>query len=46
MGLTIVLEDESGNAIQTIPDESGYSDLKKIEIDCYSLLKYIDFYRD
>jgi hypothetical protein len=44
MGLTIALEDENGNAIQTIPEELDYSELGKIEIGHYTLLKYNDFF--
>src|SRR5687767_6049566 len=46
MGLTIVLEDENGGAIQTLPKELAYEELENINLDDFILLKYIDFYGD
>jgi hypothetical protein len=44
MGLTIVLEDENGGAIQTLPKELDHDELENIHLDDFILLKYIDFY--
>ncbi len=46
MGLTIVLEDENGGAIQTLPFELNYDEWENINLDDFILLKYIDFYGD
>ena len=46
MGLTIVLEDENGGAIQTLPIELQYDEFENVKLDDFILLKYIDFYGD
>ena len=46
MGLTIVLEDEDGLAIQTLPKDLQYSELEHVNFDVFILLKYVDFYGD
>ena len=46
MGLTIVLEDENGGAIQTLPKELQYDEFENVKLDDFILLKYIDFYGD
>lgn len=46
MGLTVVLEDENGDTIQTLQKEFNYIELESIAISDYQILKYIDFYGD
>jgi hypothetical protein len=44
MGWTIILEDENGQAISTIPKEFNYDEIDKQVFDSFMLLKYIDCY--
>jgi len=46
MGWTITLEDEEGQAIQTLSKEFYYDELEQIKLDEFILLKYVDFYGD
>ena len=46
MGLTIVLENENGDAIQTLLSELNYDEWENLDLDNFTLLKYIDFYGD
>ncbi len=46
MGWTIVLEDENGQAIRTLPMVFNYDDLDSLNFDDFILLKYIDPYGD
>ncbi|MEJ0101615.1 MAG: hypothetical protein WDO19_03205 [Bacteroidota bacterium] len=46
MGLTIILEDEKGQPLQTLPKELFYEELNHTNFDDFILLKYIDFYGD
>ena len=46
MGWTIILEDENGLAIRTLPKEFDYNELDHLDCDSFMLLKYIDFYGD
>jgi len=46
MGWTIVLEDENGQSIRTLPKEFDYDKLDQLDLNSFVLLKYIDFYGD
>lgn len=46
MSLTVVLEDEHGQAIQILPDDFDYRVLNEVDLNDFLLLKYIDFYGD
>lgn len=46
MGWTIVLEDENGQAMRTLQDGFEYEVLESLDLDSFTLLKYIDFYGD
>jgi hypothetical protein len=46
MGWTIILEDENGQAIRTLPKQFNYDELDNLDFNSFVFLKYINFYGD
>ncbi len=46
MALTIKLENENGHAIRTLQEGFDYDKLENINLNEFTLLKYVDFYGD
>lgn len=46
MGWTVIIEDEDGNAIKTMPDEFVLSDVEVLNNKDFKVLKYLDPFGD